>query len=213
MYGKHNEIMIISISIVDSLQIHVHCEIPDDLSVSAELFQDVDDHDLKSRFLDTFSVQHLPPMSLTCLMPQSYPSLHPPYFTLTVQWLDSVKISSLCDMLDSIWAQQPGQEILYEWVQWLQSYALSHVGFVDGIVIRQPDMMIGPVDVRAVGEIVSVESAVQCLISYNEERCHESFLNGLHDCMICFSEHPGNSYAPVNTWGLNDVCLLHTVLH
>jgi len=116
-------------------------------------------------------------------------------------------------MLDSIWAQQPGQEILYEWVQWLQSYALSHVGFVDGIVIRQPDMMIGPVDDRAVGEIVSVESAVQCLISYNEERCHESFLNGLHDCMICFSEHPGNSYAPVNTWGLNDVCRLHTVLH
>lgn len=61
-------------------------------------------------------------------------------------------------MLDSIWAQQPGQEVVYEWVQWLQSSALSHVGFGDGIVIRQPDSMMGPVDVQAVGEIVSVES-------------------------------------------------------
>ncbi|CAN6240719.1 unnamed protein product [Urochloa humidicola] len=175
-----------------SFEIHVHCEIPDGLSVSAELFQGDDgDDDLKCRFFNTFSVQHMPPISLTCLMPKSYPIHHPPYFTLSVQWLDSVKISSLCHMLDSIWAQQPGQEIVYEWVQWLQSYALSHVGFGDGIIIRQSDMMISPVDVRAVGKTVSVESVVQCLISYNEEQCHESFLNGLHDCMICFSEHPG----------------------
>ncbi|RCV35185.1 hypothetical protein SETIT_7G220100v2 [Setaria italica] len=157
-------------------EIHVHCEIPDGVSVSAELFQGDDDNDLKSQFFDT-----LPPMSLTCLMPLSYPSHHPPYFTLSVQWLDSVKNSSLCQMLDSIWAQQPGQEIVYECVQWLQSYALSHLS----------DMMMGPVDVRALGKITSVESVVQCLISYNEEQCHESFLNGLHDCMICFSGHPG----------------------
>ncbi|KAF8651779.1 hypothetical protein HU200_063298 [Digitaria exilis] len=164
-------------------EIHVHCEIPDGITVSAELFQGVDD-DLKSRFFHTFSVQYLPPMSLTCLMPLSYPSHHPPYFTLSVQWLDSVKISSLCHMLDSIWAQQPGQEIVYEWVQWLQSYALSHVS----------DIMMGPVDVRAVRKIASVESVVQCLISYNEEQCQESFLSAFHDCMICFSEHPGNDF-------------------
>ncbi|CAL5025683.1 unnamed protein product [Urochloa decumbens] len=174
-----------------SFEIHVHCEIPDIVSVSAELFQGDDDDDLKSRFFNTFSVQHLPPMVLTCLMPLSYPSHHPPYFTLRVEWLDSVKISSLCHMLDSIWAQQPEQEIVYEWVQWLQSYALSHVGSGDGIIIRQSDMIINPLDVRVVGKIVSAESVVQCLISYNEEQCHESFLNGLHDCMICFSEHPG----------------------
>lgn len=196
-------------------QIRVHCEIPDGISVSAELLQGVvDDDDPKSRFFDTFSVQHLPPMSLTCLIPPSYPSHHPPYFTLSAQWLDSVKISSLCHMLDSVWAQQPGQEIVYEWVQWLQSCTLSHVGFGDGVVIRQPDIMMGSADVRAIEKIESVESVVQYLISYNEEQCHESFLSGLHDCMICFSEHAGNRYAPVNTWGtLPDVCLFQIVLY
>jgi E3 ubiquitin-protein ligase RNF14 len=102
-------------------------------------------------------------MSYAFIVPKPSPSIL--YAQRTME--DSVKISSLCDMLDSFWAQQPGQEILYEWVQWLQSYVLSHVGFGDGIVIRQSDMMIGPVDVRAVGKIVSVESVVQCLISYN----------------------------------------------
>lgn len=62
-----------------SFQIHVHCEIPDGVSVSAELFQGVDD-DPNSRYFDTFNVQHWAPMSLTCLMPLSYPSHHPPYF-------------------------------------------------------------------------------------------------------------------------------------
>jgi hypothetical protein len=103
-------------------------------------------------------------------------------------------------MLDSIWAQQPGQEVVYEWVQWLQSSTLSHLGFDDGIVIRQPDdRMVGPVDIRVVGEILSVEDVVQRLISYNEEHCHESFLRGLHACMICFSEYTGNSNALVDT--------------
>uniref|UniRef100_A0A0E0PDF9 RBR-type E3 ubiquitin transferase n=1 Tax=Oryza rufipogon TaxID=4529 RepID=A0A0E0PDF9_ORYRU len=72
-----------------------------------------------------------------------------------------------------------------------QSSALSHLGFDDGILIQQPGSMMGPVDVRAVAEIASVESVAQWLISYNEEQCHESFLSGLHDCMICFTEYAG----------------------
>jgi E3 ubiquitin-protein ligase RNF14 len=72
-------------------------------------------------------------------------------------------------------AQQPAQEIVYDWVQWLQSYALSHVGFGDGITIRQSDMMMSPVDVRAPGKIASVESVVQCLMSYNRSSAMNYF--------------------------------------
>ncbi|XP_037489482.1 E3 ubiquitin-protein ligase RNF14-like [Triticum dicoccoides] len=165
-------------------QIYVYCEIPDGISVSVEL-PGVDDYPTK------FSVEHLAPISLTCLMPPSYPSHHSPYFTLAVQWLDNVKISSLCDMLDSLWAQQPGQEVIFEWVQWLQSSTLSHFGFDDGIVIRDSVSTMDHVDVRLVGEILSVEDVVQQLINYNEEQCQESFLQGFHVCMICFSEYKG----------------------
>ena len=98
-------------------------------------------------------------------------------------------------------------------MQWLQSSTLSHLGFDDGIVIRQPDdSMVGPVDVRVVGEILSVEDVVQRLISYNEEQCHECFLRGLHACMICFSEYTGNSNAAVDTHA-SCAHLLHLALH
>jgi hypothetical protein len=117
-------------------------------------------------------------------------------------------------MLDLIWAQQPGQEVVYEWVQWLQNSALSHLGFDDVKAIRHSDSMMGPIDVRAVGEVVPVESVIQWLISYNEERCHETFLSGLHDCMICLSEYAGNWNAPVNTWGYSSFMIyLHQGLN
>uniref|UniRef100_A0A453CWC3 RBR-type E3 ubiquitin transferase n=1 Tax=Aegilops tauschii subsp. strangulata TaxID=200361 RepID=A0A453CWC3_AEGTS len=174
-----------------SFQILVYCEIPDGISVYVEPFQGDDDDDTKSQFPENFSIEHLAPLSLTCLMPPSYPSHHPPYFTLGVQWLDNVKVSSLCHMLDLIWAQQPEQEVVYEWVHWLQSSVLSHLGFDNGIVIRQPHSAVSQVDFRVVGEILSAESVVQQLISYNEDQCHESFLHGLHTCRICFSEYTG----------------------
>jgi E3 ubiquitin-protein ligase RNF14 len=99
-------------------------------------------------------------------------------------------------MLDSIWAQQPGQEVVFEWVQWLQSSMLSHLGFDGRIIIRQSDRMMDPVDVRAVGDILSVEEIVEHLISYNEEQCHETFLRGIHVCTVCLQEYTGNLDVP-----------------
>ncbi|KAM0919471.1 hypothetical protein ACQ4PT_008186 [Festuca glaucescens] len=192
IYGENLEVFG-ETSVPRSFQIHVHCEIPDGISVSAELLQGVDDY--PNNWL-TFSVEHLAPISLTCLMPPSYPSHQPPYFTLGVQWLDRVKVSALCHMLDSIWAQQPGQEVVFEWVQWLQSSMLSHLGFDGRIIIRQSDRMMDPVDVRAVGDILSVEEIVERLISYNEEQCHETFLRGIHVCTVCLQEYTGNLDVP-----------------
>ncbi|KAM3365191.1 hypothetical protein ACQJBY_015131 [Aegilops geniculata] len=77
-----------------------------------------------------------PPISLTCLMPLSYLSHHPPYLFLGVQWLDTVKVSTLCHMLESIWAHQSAQEVVFEWVQ---GSTLSHLGFDGGIIIRMSD--------------------------------------------------------------------------
>ena len=171
--------MNIVFSIFNYSQIQVNCEIPDGITVTVEPFQG-DDDDPKSQFLENFSVEHLAPLSLTCLMPPSYPSHHPPYFSLGVQWLDSVKVSTLCHMLDSIWAQQSGQEVVFEWVQWLQSYTLSHLGFDGGIIIRKSDSTMASVDAGVIGEILSVEDVVQQLINYNEEQCQASFLQGFH---------------------------------
>ncbi|GJN26564.1 hypothetical protein PR202_gb14505 [Eleusine coracana subsp. coracana] len=136
--------------------------------------------------IHTFVIQHLPPVSLTCVMPVSYPSHNHPYFTLSSHWLGRDKVSSLCHMLDSIWKQQPGQEVVYEWVQWLQSSALSHLGFDDGIVLRQADSTMGAVDVWAVVEIMSLECETVCLEDEdNNAQCSKGFFNFCTRCRVC----------------------------
>lgn len=128
---------------------------------------------------------------LTCLLPKSYPSHIPPYFTLSVQWLHPARISDLCGQLDSLWKEQEGQEVMYQWAEWLQNISLSYLGF-------DKEIMLGPYgientgDRRAISGSVSSDVDIQFIRSYNEDKLHENFLKGLHECSICLSEHAGN---------------------
>lgn len=130
---------------------------------------------------------------LTCLFPQSYPSHLPPYFIISVQWLDSSSISNLCSKLDSLWIEQPGQEIIYQWVDWLQNFSLSYLGYDQEIILGPYGMEVTK-DKRAISGISSPDVDVPSLRSYNDEKCHENFCKSLQECCICFSEYPGTSF-------------------
>ncbi|GAU41460.1 hypothetical protein TSUD_237100 [Trifolium subterraneum] len=144
-------------------------------------------------FLYSFKVQYLPPIILTCLLPMSYPSHQPPIFTISVKWLESAKILSLCSMLDSIWTEQQGQEVIYHWVEWLHSSSLSHLGFDE-------EIRLGPygtnrvADARVVSGIRCIDADIPFLQSYNNEKHHQNFLKELHECCICYSEYPGTEF-------------------
>ena len=142
-------------------------------------------------FLYSFKVQYLPPIVLTCLLPKSYPSHQPPIFTISVQWLDSLDILSLCSQLDSIWVKQQGQEVIYQWVEWLHGSSLSHLGFDKEITLGRNGMNhVG--DERVVSGTISLDVGIPFLLSYNNERHNENFLKELHECSICYSEYAGN---------------------
>lgn len=142
-------------------------------------------------FLYSFKVQYLPPIVLTCLLPKSYPSHQPPIFTISVKWLENAKILSLCSKLDSIWAEQQGQEVIYHWVDWLHSSSLSHLGF-DQEIRLGPYGLNRVADSRVVSGIGCIDADIPFLQSYNNERRHQNFLKELHECCICYSEYPGN---------------------
>lgn len=179
-----------------SFQIHVHTETPKDLTISTRL-NSSGDIEMKPddfpEFSYSFKVQFIPPIVLTCLLPRSYPSHLPPHFTISVQWLNSSKISNLCCMLDSIWKEQPGQEVLYQWVEWLHSYSLSYLGFDEEIIL-------GPYgtrhsgDKRAISGCVSPDVDIPSVKSYNDEQRIEFFCKNLQECCICFSEFPGTEF-------------------
>ncbi|XP_008238208.1 PREDICTED: E3 ubiquitin-protein ligase RNF14 [Prunus mume] len=179
-----------------SFQIHIHVEAPGEIAVTTKLNSS---SDLKTRsegsdeFSYSFKAQHLPPIMLTCLLPKSYPSHLPPYFTISVQWLHSSKISHLCSELDSIWREQPGQEVMYQWVEWLQNSSLSYLSF-DKEIILGPYGVRDAGDRRAVTGSVSPDVDIPFIRSYNDDRLHENFHKNLHECRICFSEFAGTEF-------------------
>ncbi|KAJ6962898.1 E3 ubiquitin-protein ligase RNF14 isoform X1 [Populus alba x Populus x berolinensis] len=177
-------------------QIHIHIEVPAEFTVTAKLYSLGDCNgksDSSDDFSYSFEVQYLPPIVLTCLLPKSYPSHLPPYFTISVQWLDSTSISHLCSMLDSIWTEQPGLEVIYQWADWLQNYSLSFLG-IDKDIIVGPCVTKHKEDRRAISGSVSLEVDVPSLRSYNAEQCHENFCKNLHECCICCEEYAGSDF-------------------
>ncbi|OMO93340.1 Zinc finger, RING-type [Corchorus olitorius] len=109
------------------------------------------------------------------------------------EWLHSARISELCSQLDSIWKEQEGQEVIYQWAEWLLNFSLSYLGF-------DKEVMLGPYDMentgdrRAISGSVSPDVDVPFIRSYNDEKCHENFLKSLHECSICYSEYAGTDF-------------------
>ncbi|XP_073153975.1 uncharacterized protein [Henckelia pumila] len=177
-----------------SFQIHVHVEVPKGLNVIAK-FCSSDSLEKRDRSMDfsySFTVEYLPPVILTCLLPKSYPSNLAPYITLSAQWLTSAKVADLCCKLDSIWKEQAGQEIIYQWVEWLRGCTLSYLGFDHEMILGPYDVKNG--DMRAIGGSVSPDVDVPLLKSYNDEQSHENFCRNIQECKICFGEFSGSEF-------------------
>ncbi|KAK7309638.1 hypothetical protein RJT34_06531 [Clitoria ternatea] len=176
-------------------QIRIHIDVLGEIGVTAKLNSSNEHENVSSNseFLYSFKVQYLPPIVLTCLLPKSYPSHQPPIFAISVKWLEPMKILSLCSKLDSIWADQLGQEVIYPWVEWLHGSSLSHLGFDEEITL-------GPYgknrvrDERVVSGVGCIEVDIPFLQNYNDERHHDNFLKEFHTCSICFSEYAGTDF-------------------
>lgn len=189
-----------------SLQIHIHIETSDELTISAKLptsnekvkFEEqptspIVTTDHSSEFFYTFKVRHLPPIVLTCVLPKSYPSHQPPCFTISIQWLDSLRISKLCGMLDSIWTDQPGQEVIYQWVEWLHSSSLPYLG-IDKEIALATHGTTSTRDTRAVSGSVSPDVDILSMMNYNNDKCYEIFCENLQECCICFGQYAGTEF-------------------
>lgn len=180
-----------------SFQINIHIEVPSAIMITTNL-KPHDTHERQdgdsSEFSYSFEVEHLQPILLTCLLPKSYPSHRAPYFTISVQWLDSKKISDLCFKLESIWKEQPEQEVIYQWVEWLHSSTLSYLG-LDHEIVLGPYGVRHTEDRRAISGSISPDVDIPSMKSYNDEQHNENFFRNIHECCICFSEFHGSEFS------------------
>lgn len=113
-------------------------------------------------------------------------------------------------MLDTIWGDQQGQEVVFQWTEWLHGSALSHLGLAEGVALWGPNDKV-LTDYRAISENVVPEQVIPILMGYNEKKCHEAFLSNMHQCEICFSEYLGDlTSLTLNLW--NDLFVLGAFL-
>ncbi|XP_015691772.1 E3 ubiquitin-protein ligase RNF14-like [Oryza brachyantha] len=154
----------------------------------------IEEHgDEPDEFSYSCNFEYLPPLVLTCLLPLTYPSKDPPYFTITVKWMDGPNVSQLCEMLDTLWAELPGQEVVYQWVEWLRNSSRSYLWF-DGKITLGPDIPMHKVDCRAISRSLSLESVIPSMLSYSSKKLYQAFLEDLHMCMICLNQSKGSNF-------------------
>ncbi|KAK0093349.1 hypothetical protein PV326_013774 [Microctonus aethiopoides] len=79
---------------------------------------------------------HLPPLSLFITLPNDYPSISPPEFTLCCSWLRYSLVKKLCKKLDDLWIDNQGQEILYIWAEFLKNEILEFLGIENDLNIE-----------------------------------------------------------------------------
>lgn len=89
-------------------------------------------------------VEHLPPIYLHFTYPATYPSKHPPNFTLSCKWLNRAQLTQLCQQLDTQWTENKGCVVMFMWAQFLKDKSLDLLGITDTLdldnikPIRQP---------------------------------------------------------------------------
>ncbi len=146
----------------------------------------------------SFTIHHLPSISLLCMLPVTYPSQSPPFFTLSCLWLNSMKLSSLCHGLDKLWNEQSSGVVLHLWAEWLRQ-ALSHVSATEKLELgpynngkENGESCNQECDARAISASTSLDADILELLQYNKEMQNKEFCESFHLCYICFSKQLGN---------------------
>ncbi|KAM0919481.1 hypothetical protein ACQ4PT_008191 [Festuca glaucescens] len=182
-------------------QIYIHYELHDGVDVCAKISlanrnrepEGCPNDDIEDEFCYTCNFKYLPPLILTCLLPKSYPSKDPPYFTGTTKWMDGPSVSQLCEMLDAAWSDLPGQEVVYQWVEWIRNSSFSHLWF-DGKIMLGEDITTNKGDGRAISRSLPLESLIPSMLGYSSKKRHQAFLEEVHMCMICLNQSKGSNF-------------------
>ena len=148
---------------------------------------------LKFDFLATeFCLSYLPSLYLDFTFPPSYPSKDPPAFRLTCNWLNFSQLSTLCHKLDTIWFQNQGRTILFDWFQFLSEelFQFLNIKFPYTLNMESPKHSH---DKRAIQDAVSSSDLLETVQSFNSHKLHQIFTQNCHYCCICMNTYIGSS--------------------
>ncbi|XP_062513556.1 E3 ubiquitin-protein ligase RNF14-like [Corticium candelabrum] len=170
------------------LSISLSIESPLQVEAAADLL-------MKKDNLSTFTSRmfyHLPPLMLHFHLPDKYPSLQPPQYSLSCKWLSKRQLSVLCNILDTMY--QPGEVVIFDWMQFLTNEA------AEVLDIRSP-FQLGAVDMSndesshpsAVQDVASSSHLWPLLIEFDVSERKRVFDSSQQMCQVCLESKPGSN--------------------
>ncbi|XP_052795649.1 E3 ubiquitin-protein ligase RNF14-like [Mya arenaria] len=168
--------------------------LPDDFCVKVVRKRKGSDKDPAGKMeTETHHIKYLPPVQLNFLLPANYPSSSPPEFTLSCKWLNREQLSKLCEKLDSLWWENQGCVILFQWNTFLQDELFDFLGLTSPLELAhvlkpKPESKLDP---RAIQEIASQDQLLPVIIEYNKQERLNQFEKSSFTCNVCFSEKGG----------------------
>ena len=142
---------------------------------------------------------HLPPLRLALQLPATYPSQHPPEVQeLQALWLTAPQSEALTQALILQWqdGSLAGGPVVYQWVEWLKSAALPHLGISNSITVRPKVVTaVAGGDGSAASSQASwtAEEVAMSLMRWAASRSQELFLQQVCRCPICWDDVPGSA--------------------
>ena len=125
---------------------------------------------------DKCRVRHLPPMMLTAIYDDNYPSSSPPAVEIDCEWLVASHLESLKEKLHELWVE--GSVVVFVWVGWLRENCLTFLGFEGELRLLHKR---------------EAEAVLAYLLDYNRMKCREAFEGCQQSCRICLEEAMGSS--------------------
>ena len=132
-------------------------------------------------------IEHLPPLVLTVHYHEQYPSsIDAPNFVLSSYYLTHKSLRNMCQVLDHIWQGNLSQPIVYLWIEGLkeQFLTINELCLTDAEEEEEEEE-----DPRAMSTYDPSQAAhiYEQLLSYNQDKVNEKFLNEYHQCPVCMS--------------------------
>ncbi|XP_014218734.1 E3 ubiquitin-protein ligase RNF14-like [Copidosoma floridanum] len=88
-----------------------------------------------SNKVQSIKISHLPPLTLHIMLPKDYPSVSPPKYVLRSSWLKKNLMLKLCKKLNRLWRVNVGQEIIFTWINFLQTETLQFLHIEESVDI------------------------------------------------------------------------------
>ncbi|XP_071117850.1 E3 ubiquitin-protein ligase RNF14-like [Haliotis cracherodii] len=150
--------------------------------------------DSGQRWVGSFNVKYLPPLSLQVVLPATYPSQSSPVFTLSCVWLTANQLAALCGQLDVLWQETENLPVIFTWVDWLENNIFSHLGIHDTVLLMPVGEEEDQQDHRALPDCTDLGQAVSTLLQFSQVQTDVEFYRSNHECHVCYEELPGNQF-------------------